>query len=106
MLLITINMNELASEADVHKIIRSELNVPEYYGDNLDALYDILMGGLGDPVCIGFTSAAEGSPLYDYSKKMTRMLEDGAETINEFGDAVYYVFASSDNPEEWGMRSW
>ncbi|KIR03380.1 hypothetical protein P261_02195 [Lachnospiraceae bacterium TWA4] len=37
-----IDGNELTDSKALHKFLKQELNFPEYYGENLDALYDIL----------------------------------------------------------------
>lgn len=39
---IVIDSAEATSLSDVHKIFREALSFPDYYGNNLDALYDML----------------------------------------------------------------
>ena len=39
---IILDGNEIISMSDIHNIFSEELNFPEYYGRNLDALYDCL----------------------------------------------------------------
>lgn len=39
----TIDLSTLASNpADLHRLLRAALPLPDHYGDNLDALFDIL----------------------------------------------------------------
>lgn len=39
----TIDLTPLAdAPADLHKLLRANLPLPDHYGDNLDALYDVL----------------------------------------------------------------
>ena len=37
---VIISGNSIRSVADFHEIIKRQLNFPEYYGENLDALWD------------------------------------------------------------------
>ena len=39
---ITINCATIASMAEIHEILARELNFPQWYGRNLDALHDCL----------------------------------------------------------------
>ena len=41
-MIITINGLSIEKKEDFYQNIKKELNVPEYFGNNLDALYDIL----------------------------------------------------------------
>ena len=38
----TLDLSACYSPEDVHDVIRDALPLPEYYGGNLDALYDVL----------------------------------------------------------------
>lgn len=42
MKLITLDGNRLSDAAQVHDYLKESFNFPEYYGKNLDALYDCL----------------------------------------------------------------
>lgn len=39
---ITINFSDVTSKDDIHNLLSQALELPEYYGRNLDALYDCL----------------------------------------------------------------
>lgn len=41
-MIITINGLSIEKKEDFYQNIKKELNAPEYFGNNLDALYDIL----------------------------------------------------------------
>ena len=82
------------SKKGVHEYIAEEMGFPEYYGKNLDALYDELTS-VSEPVAIGFFMPV---PEFDdidfdlmlYLDKVKEVFKD-AETVNPeiaviFGD--------------------
>ena len=40
------------SREELHKVLKEALNLPEHYGNNLDALWDILTGEIDLPIRI------------------------------------------------------
>ena len=42
MIRIEIDFSKARSREDIHEILKFSLNLPNYYGNNLDALYDCL----------------------------------------------------------------
>lgn len=42
MIAVTLDGEEIADKEQLHKIFRDKLELPDYYGENLDALYDVL----------------------------------------------------------------
>lgn len=72
---------KMSTKADAHRHIKEKMELPEYYGGNLDALYDCLMetrnvcirlhhvgallnapGGVGQAFIEVFETAAEENP--------------------------------------------
>lgn len=51
---IVIDFNEIKEIEDFYTIIKRELNLPEYFGNNLDALYDVLTSEWEMPLQIKF----------------------------------------------------
>ena len=47
-----IDGSKIVSEEDLHKTIAEGLNLPSWYGMNLDALWDVLTGIVGRPLKI------------------------------------------------------
>lgn len=37
-----LDFNEINTKEELHQLLKEELNFPDYYGANLDALYDVL----------------------------------------------------------------
>ena len=56
---IVINMKTIQNPAQFHEILAKELSFPEYYGRNLDALYDLLSVY---PEALSITLVTDGSP--------------------------------------------
>ncbi len=92
MKLLELDLNSFETEAEVHSLLARELQFPEYYGANLDALYDMLTSELDGNICIAFVGADEESPLAAFSRKLRRVLEDAAETVEEGDGKLYAVF--------------
>ena len=53
MKLIELDLNTFETKEDVHSFLAEEMEFPEYYGNNLDALYDVLTSELTDNYCAG-----------------------------------------------------
>ena len=59
---ITLDGNLLADAAQVHEYLKQCLEFPEYYGNNLDALYDCLTDL--ENIEISITAPAEDGAIY------------------------------------------
>ena len=54
-----------------------KLNLPTYYGGNLDALYDAL-GDVAEPMNLVLRGAPASDEMAAYLPRLTRVLEDAA----------------------------
>lgn len=110
MLLVDLDLNQYTSELEVHRKLAEEMHFPEYYGNNLDALYDILTDGLDANYCVRLTPCRDkNAPLYAFEQKLRKVLYDAAETVDEQDGAMYAVFADKTqetNPWDATGRSW
>ncbi len=73
------NINEL------HSVLKEKLQLPEYYGKNLDALWDCLTGWIELPMTIewvGYESSK--SILGDYAIKLLETFQDAEQEIEGF----------------------
>ena len=50
-----VNLTGVQTAREMHEAIRAGLDLPEYYGMNLDALWDCLTGGIALPCTIRLT---------------------------------------------------
>ena len=51
---IKIDIKNIDNEKEFYEIIRNKLDLPEYFGDNLDALWDSITGYIELPIKIRF----------------------------------------------------
>ncbi|WP_051236202.1 barstar family protein [Paenibacillus pinihumi] len=72
------------SDADhyenVHEWLRRELDLPEWYGDNLDALWDCVTGDLPLPLKISWVADTEHEQRYS---GIVQVFEDAADQYEE-----------------------
>ena len=61
----------------LHVYLAYKLNLPTYYGGNLDALYDAL-GDVAEPTNLVLRGAPASDELAAYLPRLTRVLEDAA----------------------------
>ena len=100
MRLLQLDMNKMRSEEEVHNFLMEQLQFPDYYGKNLDALYDMLTSELEENVCIELARCLdEGAPIFEFSKRIEKVLEDAAESLDEKEGKLYAVFADSQSLE-------
>lgn len=96
---IDLDLNKFASEEAVHDFLAERMHFPDYYGKNLDALNDMLTEGLSQNYCLCVVPCRdENAPLAAFGKKLMRLLEDDAETIDEQDGVIYAVFTDK-SPE-------
>ena len=81
---IIIDGNEIISMSDIHRIFAEELDFPEWYGKNLDALYDCL-GDVTEELEIVVENKSELEENLGISfERLCRLLED----ISEENDSI------------------
>ncbi len=81
---VTLDCSLIETTAGLHLQLAELLDLPDYYGSNLDALYDCL-GDLSQDVCL-ILANAEGleSALGDYAARFFRVLEQAARENPHF----------------------
>lgn len=67
---------------ELHSVLSSQLNLPEYYGRNLDALWDCLTGWLDLPMAIEWRNFhTTYKNLGEYALKVRTTFEEAAEQV-------------------------
>ena len=67
----------LCRRREAMALLGDALALPEWWGRNLDALYDCLTGELGRPVRLEVTGRA-AMEATDFGRRLLRVLEDAA----------------------------
>lgn len=82
MIQIELNGRNMKTKEIAHGIIKEKLNAPEYYGKNLDALWDIVME-TSQPIQINLINKDDLiENLEDYGKNIITVFQD-AEKENK-----------------------
>ena len=69
----------LLTREDVHKTLREGLSFPEWYGNNLDALHDVLTDRMEETYIELKNRALLDEHLGDYAVYLLRVMTDCAE---------------------------
>ena len=82
---ITIDGQEFKSEQEFHKLIKLKLDLPNHYGENLDALWDCLTGDIDLPISITWVDFENSlSFLGEEAVKIASTFEDAALELPDF----------------------
>lgn len=74
-----IDGNMIQSKDHLHDILARELELPDYYGCNLDALHDCLTDLRADTVISVVNCSQMSAELQQYTERLLRVLGDSAE---------------------------
>lgn len=86
----------IRTREEVHEYLEMKLDLPDYYGKNLDALYDCLTE-LGEDTCVGFFETEEPHGITEYLRRVKQVMRDAEEDNPHFA----VIFGSlEDNFEE------
>ncbi len=76
---ITLDINEFKGKKKAHNYLKKALRLPDYYGKNLDALYDCL-GEIGEETVIVVPASIQKKEyLGEYGKTMLTVFQDAAK---------------------------
>ena len=80
-----LNFTQCKYLSEVHRVIQQELELPEWYGRNLDALWDSLTGIMYLPaeITIIYSSNYSDKALADEIDKMIDIFKEAAEEYPE-----------------------
>lgn len=94
MKLVQLDLNEMKSEEEIHTFLMEQMDFPKHYGKNLDALYDALTDSRNESYCVEMVRCSdEQSPLYEFSRRLEKVMEDAAQTVEEKEGKWYAVFS-------------
>jgi ribonuclease inhibitor len=88
---IILDGTQFINKEKLHAILKSELRLPPYYGNNLDALWDCVTGDIQLPVSIEWINFQSSKVLLgDYAEEVLKIFLNAADILEEdFTITVY-----------------
>lgn len=82
-----IDFLEIGDYEDFYAQLKEKLPLPEYFGDNLDALYDVITGDLEMPLHIEFVNMSVDQ--LEIFEDLLTTLEDAEDEVEDFSFSYY-----------------
>jgi ribonuclease inhibitor len=94
---IYIDFTDIGDDEDFYTQLKEKLPLPEYFGDNLDALSDVITGGLEMPLHLEFVNMTVDQ-LETFEDLLTT-LEDAEDETEDF-TFTYFLEQYEDDEDE------
>lgn len=94
---IYIDFTDIGDYEDFYAQLKEKINLPEHFGDNLDALYDMITGELEMPLHIEFVNMSVDQ--LEIFEDLLTTLEDAEEEMEEGFTFTYYLEQYEDEGE-------
>ncbi len=78
MKMIVLDGAKMTDKNEAHQYLKTTLSLPDYYGKNLDALYDCLTEDFSERTIVWYNADKMVQSLGDYGKKLMDVVEDAA----------------------------
>ena len=90
---VILDLSYTETKDEVHDLLKREMAFPDYYGKNLDALYDCLTD-LSEDTAVGFYMTEDDSVISEYLRKVQQVFADAEEENDHL--AVFFLTNFSD----------
>lgn len=80
---IILDFDGMETREEVQEYLAEKFEFPDYYGRNLDALFDCLTD-ISEDTCVGFFDSGEFNPVSGYLKRVARVMSDAEEANPRF----------------------
>lgn len=80
---ILLDGNKMKTKEDAHEYIKNKLTLPDYYGRNLDALWDLLTTVVVDVDIIMYNQKAVIEGLGEYGENLIETFKEAMEENND-----------------------
>jgi len=94
---IYIDFTDIGDYEDFYAQLKEKIALPEYFGDNLDALSDIITGGLEMPLDLEFVNMTVDQ--LEMFEDLLATLEDAEDEMEDFS-FTYYLEQYEDGDED------
>ncbi|AHD05695.1 barnase inhibitor [Paenibacillus larvae subsp. pulvifaciens] len=82
---ILLDGRKIGNLGQLHTVLKEALELPDYYGNNLDALWDCLTGYVAMPLTIRWVHFQESEKkLGDHSRLLLQLFRDAEEELEGF----------------------
>ncbi|KQM37806.1 barstar family protein [Chryseobacterium sp. Leaf201] len=95
---IYIDFTDIGDDEDFYAQLKEKITLPEHFGDNLDALSDVITGGLEMPLHLEFVNMTVDQ-LETFEDLLTT-LEDTEEEMEDFTFAYFLEQYDAEEDEE------
>jgi Barstar, RNAse (barnase) inhibitor len=95
---IYIDFTDIGDYEDFYAQLKEKITLPEHFGDNLDALYDVITGELEMPLHIEFVNMSVDQ--LEIFEDLLTTLEDAEEEMEEGFTFTYYLEQYEDEDDE------
>ena len=89
MKIIVIDFSKCKYPMDLHNEIRKKLELPEWYGNNLDALWDMITGFIETPVSITVIFKPETKSAENLKENVLKIMETFKEAAEEDEEIIF-----------------
>lgn len=84
-MMVTISGNDFHTMAECHQLLQEKLGFPEYYGHNLDALWDCLTGWVELPLTLCWEEVAQSrEKLGADAESLLALFQEAQEELDAF----------------------
>ncbi len=95
---IYIDFTNIGDYEDFYAQLKEKITLPKHFGDNLDALYDVITGELEMPLHIEFVNMSVDQ--LEIFEDLLTTLEDAEEEMEEGFTFTYYLEQYEDEDDE------
>lgn len=92
--IIRLEGREMTDRKETHAYLKKKLHLPEYYGNNLDALWDCLTTDFSGKMIILNNPILVQKQLGDYGESLLRLFKEGAAANSAIRLILAYPFHS------------
>lgn len=83
--IVILDSKEFSNIDELHSVLKERLQLPEYYGENLDALWDCLTGWIDLPITVEWIDYDSGKQkIGEYAEKLLKTFQEAEQEIDGF----------------------
>nr|WP_319487543.1 barstar family protein [uncultured Caproiciproducens sp.] len=86
-----LNFSKCQYLGEIHQVIQRELELPEWYGQNLDALWDSITGIMYVPVDITIIFKPETQKSEELASEISKIIDVFKEAAQEYNEITLRV---------------